>query len=241
LHPPVIRLHANKPQHRRTWDREEWAAKAKERETKERSGAKLRAEAKAAGKKYYAPVVDDAEMISARRERINFEENLNKVQLVPGGATVGKKGKGAGFYCNACDLTFKDSLQWVDHLNSKQHLVATGKTAEVERASLEDVLKRLEWLKRKKSQQENGEDWDLKKRLEVRAQAEEEERRQKREKRKEKRKKGRAAHIKKEDGAQGLCTDTGTAQGAEEEVDEDAAIMARMMGFSGGFGSTKKN
>ena len=49
---------------------------------------------------------------------------------------VGKKGKGAGYYCEACDLTYKDLLQWVDHLNSKQHLVATRKTAEIERATL---------------------------------------------------------------------------------------------------------
>jgi hypothetical protein len=32
----------------------------------------------------------------------------------------------------------------VDYLNSKQHLVATGKIAKAERATLEDVLKWLE-------------------------------------------------------------------------------------------------
>jgi U4/U6.U5 tri-snRNP component SNU23 len=175
-------------------------------------------------------------MISARRERINFEENLNKTQLVPGSAAVGKKGKGAGFYCEACDLTYKDSLQWVDHLNSKQHLVATGKTAEVERATLEDVLKRLEWLKRQREQRDNGEDWDLKKKLQERALQEEEERKRKREKRKEAKKRKRAVEIKKEEGA------AATPQETEDvEMDDEAAIMARMMGFSGGFGSTKKN
>ncbi|KAA8913281.1 hypothetical protein FN846DRAFT_902974 [Sphaerosporella brunnea] len=221
---------------RRQWDREEYAAKAREREAKERAEGKLRAEAKAAGKKYYAPVADDAEMISARRERINFEENLNKSQLVPGSAAVGKRGKGAGFYCEACDLTYKDSLQWVDHLNSKQHLVATGKTAEVERATLEDVLKRLEWLKRQREQREKGEHWDLRKRLEERQRLEEEERIRKREKRKEAKKRKRAVEIKKEEGA------TAAAEQAEDvEMDDDAAMMARMMGFSGGFGSTKKN
>jgi len=178
-------------------------------------------------------------MISARRERINFEENLNKTQLVPGSAAVGKKGKGAGFYCEACDLTYKDSLQWVDHLNSKQHLVATGKTAEVERATLEDVLKRLEWLKRQKEQRERGEDWDLKKRLEERAIQEEQERRLKREKRKESKKRKRAVEIKAEEGVGGQAD----AAREEEDVvmDDDAAMMARMMGFSGGFGTTKKN
>lgn len=161
---------------------------------------------------------------------------MNKIQLVPGSAAVGKKGKGAGFYCDACDLTYKDSLQWIDHLNSKQHLVATGKTAEVQRATLDDVLKRLEWLKRQKEQREKGEDWNLKKRLEERAKEQEEERRKKREKRKAAKDKRKLAEIKKEAGAEKV-------DAAQEDVDmdDDAAMMARMMGFSGGFGSTKKN
>lgn len=200
----------------------------------EKSESKLRYEAKLQGKKYYAPAADDAEMIGARRERINFEENLHKTQLVPGSAAVGKKGKGAGFYCEACDLTYKDSLQWVDHLNSKQHLVATGKTAEVERASLDDVLRRLDWLKRQKEQRERGEEWDLKKRMEEKAAAEEAERQAKREKRRELRKRKKAVEIKKEEAVE-MDVDP-----ADDAADDDAAMMARMMGFSGGFGSTKK-
>jgi U4/U6.U5 tri-snRNP component SNU23 len=123
-------------------------------------------------------------------------------------------------------------------LNSKQHLVATGKTAEVERATLEDVIKRLEWLKRQREQREKGEDWDLRKRLEERMALEEEERRRKREKRKEAKKRKRAVEIKREDGA---TQAQAAAREEDVEMDDDAAIMARMMGFSGGFGSTKRN
>jgi len=65
-------------------------------------------------------------------------------QLIPSSVAMGKKGKGAGFYCEGCNLTYKASLQWVDYLNSKQHLVTTGKIAKAERATLEDVLKWLE-------------------------------------------------------------------------------------------------
>jgi len=180
-------------------------------------------------------------MISARRERINFEENLNKIQLVPGGAAVGKKGRSAGFYCEVCDLTYKDSLQWVDHLNSKQHLVSTGKTAEVERATLEDVLKRLEWLKKQREQREKGEDLDIRRRMEERARIDEEERLAKREKRKEAKKRKRAVEIKLEEGAVAPANAGDAAAASEDaEMDNDAAIMARMMGFSGGFGTTKR-
>lgn len=34
-----------------------------------------------------------------------------------------KKGKQFGFYCDICNLTFKDTLQFVDHLNSKPHQI----------------------------------------------------------------------------------------------------------------------
>ncbi|KAL7268002.1 U4/U6.U5 snRNP associated protein [Rhizina undulata] len=218
---------------RRTWNRDEWAAKAKEREFKERAEGKLRAEAKAQGKKFYRePTPPDAALIEARRERINLEENLNKTTLVPAGAGVGKRGKGAGYYCEHCDLTFKDSLQWVDHLNSKQHLHATGQTAEVERATLEMVKRRLAWLKEKKRERERGEDFDLQKRLAERARVEEQERIEKRERRKLKKKEKK--EVKKE-------ADGDLEMAEAGEVDSDEEAMRRMMGFAGGFGSTKKN
>lgn len=217
---------------RKKYDREEYAAKAAERESKEKKESKERYEAKLSGKKFYRePTPPDAKLFEARRERLNLEENLNKTTLVPAGAAVGKRGRGAGFYCDACDLTFKDSLQWVDHLNSKQHLHATGQTAEVEQATLEDVRKRLEWLREKKREQERDEQFDLQKRLAERAGIEEEERRERREKRKMKRKE---AKVKKE-------SIEDTRNGDVEEEDADAIAMARMMGFSGAFGTTKKS
>jgi hypothetical protein len=33
-------------------------------------------------------------------------------QLIPSSVAVGKKGKGARFYCEGYDLTYKASLQW---------------------------------------------------------------------------------------------------------------------------------
>lgn len=116
---------------------------------------------------------------------------MGKTSLVPAGAPTGKRGRGAGFYCADCDLTFKDNLQFVDHLNSRQHLAATGQTGEVRKATLEEVKERLEWLVRKKREEMEGVEnvVDLGKRLEVRAQEEEKERDEKRRKRNEKRRK----------------------------------------------------
>ncbi|CCK68234.1 U4/U6-U5 snRNP complex subunit SNU23 KNAG_0A05700 [Huiozyma naganishii CBS 8797] len=40
-----------------------------------------------------------------------------------GAGTTGKRGKQFGFYCELCDVTVKDSLQFADHLNHPAHRV----------------------------------------------------------------------------------------------------------------------
>jgi U4/U6.U5 tri-snRNP component SNU23 len=82
---------------RKTWDREEMAKKAKERD------------AKAAGKSYRrrASTPEDLKQTEARSERIDWSQMIGKQTLTSAAAGVGKRGKGAGAYCQACDLTFK--------------------------------------------------------------------------------------------------------------------------------------
>ena len=176
---------------RRTWDREEYAAKAAEREQKIKEEGKARREAALAGKKYIrrASTPPDAKDTEARKARLNVADQVGKTQLVAVGAGQGKRGKGAGFYCDACDLTFKDNLQFVEHLNSKQHLVNTGESGEVRRAGLEEVKERFEWLKRKREEEEARETVDLGSRIEIAKEMEEREREERRRKRNEKRRK----------------------------------------------------
>lgn len=99
-------------------------------------------------------------------------ESVNKVTLVPSGASTSKRGKGAGFYCEICDLTFKDSIDYSDHLISRQHTNNAGIEIVTKRATLEDVKKRLEML-RKKHMIEH-EQFDIKKRLNERKQSKKE-------------------------------------------------------------------
>jgi len=176
---------------RKTWDREEYAAKAAEREQKIKEEGKARYEAAIAGKKYVkrATTPEDAKDTEARKARLDVSAQIGKTMLVPAGSAIGKRGKGAGFYCDACDLTFKDNLQFVEHLNSKQHLIATGQTGEVKRATLEDVKERLEYLKRKMEDEKARDTVDLTTRLDVARDQEEAERAERRQKRNEKRRK----------------------------------------------------
>lgn len=176
---------------RKTWDREEYAARAEQRDQKTKEEGKARYEAALEGKKYHrrASTPEDAKDTEARKARLNVADQVGKTMLVPAGAGQGKRGKGAGFYCDACDLTFKDNLQFVEHLNSKQHLVATGESGEVRRAGLEEVRERFEWLKRKRDEEKKREAVDLGTRIEVAREQEDREREEKRRRRNEKRRK----------------------------------------------------
>lgn len=176
---------------RKTWDREEYAARAAENERKHKEESKARYEAAAAGKKYHrrASTPPDARETEARASRLDVASMVGKTMLVPATASVGKRGRSAGFYCEACDLTFKDNIQYVEHLNSRQHLMATGQSGEVRVATVEEVHARLLWLKRKREEEKADVVVDLDTRLEMNKEREEKEREQRRRKRNEKRRK----------------------------------------------------
>ena len=189
---------------RRTWDKAEYEAKGKKEAEERREESKARYEAKLEGKKWHKPVdfsaLDDT---SARNSRLDVASMVGKSTLVPAGSTVGKRGKGAGFYCEACDLTYKDNVQYIEHLNSKQHLFNTGQSGEVKRATLRDVKERLEMLKARKREQEEEDrrlaEVDIGARIKKAEEIDATEREEKRRKRNEKRRKGNADGIKRED------------------------------------------
>ncbi|OJD18950.1 hypothetical protein AJ78_01062 [Emergomyces pasteurianus Ep9510] len=190
---------------RKTWDREEYTKKAAAEEAKSREESKARYEAKLAGKKYHAPVdFSSLEATSSRSERLNVASMVGKTTIIPAGSAIGKRGRGAGFYCPECDLTYKDNIQFVEHLNSKQHLIATGQSGEVAVATVEDVRQRLRWLSHKKRMLQEEErkagQLDLGERLKTREEEEAKEREERRRKRNEKRRKG---GIKQEDSWEG--------------------------------------
>ncbi|KAK4569414.1 U4/U6.U5 snRNP associated protein [Recurvomyces mirabilis] len=182
---------SNDTSFRKTWDRSEYAAKAADRDQKIKEEGKARHQAALEGKKYHrrASTPEDTKDTEARSARLNVAEKVGKTQIIVAGAGQGKRGKSAGFYCEACDLTYKDNLQFVEHLNSRQHLVATGESGEVRRATLGEVKDRFEYLKRKREEEKAREVVDLGSRIEVARDQEEREREEKRRKRNEKRRK----------------------------------------------------
>jgi len=218
---------------RKTYDLDEYAAKANEREAKEKEEAKARYEAKLAGKKYYKPLTGDETYTSARRNVIDLTQQIGKTQLVPGGAGVGKRGRGAGFYCEPCDLTFKDNKQYIEHLNTPQHLINTGQTTEVKRATAEEVHERIEYYIRRRDELEKEKQTSLHERLQLR---EEEAEKEAEERRKKRREDNERKRIKKEEEAR-VKMEYGEDVRVDGEHDEDDMMAA--MGFTG-FGTSKK-
>ncbi|EWY95981.1 hypothetical protein IWW34DRAFT_731651 [Fusarium oxysporum f. sp. albedinis] len=218
---------------RKTYDLDEYAAKANEREAKEKEEAKARYEAKLAGKKYHKPLTGDETYTSARRNVIDLTQQIGKTQLVPGGAGVGKRGRGAGFYCEPCDLTFKDNKQYIEHLNTPQHLINTGQTTEVKRATAEEVHERIEYYIRRRDELEKEKQTSLHERLQLR---EEEAEKEAEERRKKRREDNERRRIKKEEEAR-VKMEYGEDVRVDGEHDEDDMMAA--MGFTG-FGTSKK-
>jgi len=169
---------------RRTWDRAEYAERAAKREAREREDGKARYEAKLAGKKWHrrASTPPEVRNTTARETRLDISSMVGKTKMVT-------NVRDAGFFCAACNQTFKDNLTLVEHFNSKQHQLAVGETGEVKKALVVEVRARLKWLKRKMEEDAKDETVDLGERLRLATANDEQEREAKRQKRREKRRK----------------------------------------------------
>ncbi|KAG6054556.1 hypothetical protein E4U17_003681 [Claviceps sp. LM77 group G4] len=218
---------------RKTWDLDEYAAKANEREAKEKEERKARYEAKLAGKSYHKPLTGDETYTSARRTVIDLTAQVGKSQLVPVGAGVGKRGRSAGFYCEACDLTFKDNKQFLEHINTTQHLLNTGQTMEVKRATAQEVHNRIAQWVRKRDELAKEQAISLPERLQIREEEREKELEERRIRRREEAEKRR---LEREEAAK-VKTEYGDDVRIEGEHDEED--MMAQMGFTG-FGTSKK-
>ncbi|WVW82053.1 hypothetical protein I302_104058 [Kwoniella bestiolae CBS 10118] len=249
---------------RPSWNKDEWEAKARAKDEENAEYAKSAEAALLAGK---APprrrLGDDmpkpTKNLEARKDELDLNKNLNKTMLVQT-STTGKGPKGAGFYCEMCNRTFKDSLSYLDHINGRGHLRMLGQTTQVERSTLTQVRAKIAALREATKTAVTAKNFDFQARLKAVKEAESIEKDKRREERKRKRDKkreeeelqrmgifrGKVDQDQQEGNGKSTGKDAKKRRKLENREDREveAAIkeredMASMMGF-GGFGGAKK-
>ncbi|KAJ8077291.1 U4/U6.U5 snRNP associated protein [Marasmius tenuissimus] len=153
---------------RKKWDKEEYAERARKRDQEEKERMQENEERLKQGKKpRKGPKRDDlpkpTELMKQREGPLELDKNLNKTMVVqnPGGRGPGQP----GFYCEACNRTFKDTTAYLDHINSRAHLRTIGQTTKVERSTLEQVRARIALLREKTKEASSAKAYDFDKRL----------------------------------------------------------------------------
>eukprot|EP00798_Chlamydomonas_sp_ICE-L_P023348 gene23348-30599_t len=204
---------------RRTWDKDEYRAKAAEREEEEQDKEEKAFDARKRKRMERDPLHNGLIVARSDLQQRNFQidlaSKLGKTQVVGMNTPLNQQ---AGYFCGVCDCVLRDSQSYLDHINGKWHNRALGMNMKVERSTVDQVKKRLEEMKQKK---EAGPSDDylpdgIDRRILEAEEAEEREKELRKERRKEK-KKEKQKEAEDEDGGGG-----------------DADMMAAM-GF-GGFG-----
>ncbi|KAJ3072149.1 hypothetical protein HDU98_004121 [Podochytrium sp. JEL0797] len=195
---------------RRTWNKDEYAQKAREREESSRGG-KL--------KDKDAPKQPET-LLQQRESTIDFSTAVNRTTVVQ---STGSAADQPGFFCAVCNIVCKDNINYLDHLNGFKHLKNLGQSGKVERSTADQVKARLAALTKKRKDPEP--ELDLAAR--VKKAVDEEEAAKKAKKEEKKRKK-----EEKSKAESGGAAGSGGIGGMDPE-------MAAMMGFSG-FSTSKK-
>ncbi|XP_065072024.1 zinc finger matrin-type protein 2-like [Rhopilema esculentum] len=164
--------------YRRTWDKEEFEKKAKERLQEETGEDGLSAD------ESDHPV--KRELLQARSYAVDLDSKLGKNTIITKTTPLSEVG---GYYCNVCDCVVKDSINFLDHINGRKHQRNLGMSMRVERSSLDQVKKRFESNKRKKEEEKKKQDYDFESRVKELREEEERVKQKRKDNRKERKRK----------------------------------------------------
>jgi U4/U6.U5 tri-snRNP component SNU23 len=112
---------------RRTWDKEYYAQKARDRidkgddfvdEPKEENKARraLREEFTAAEEGAAGPIGSNRAFLKSREKALGLEGKAGKIEIINPTDAEGAK---AGFWCEVCTCLLKDSASYLSHINGK--------------------------------------------------------------------------------------------------------------------------
>lgn len=142
---------------RRTWDKDYYEAKAKERiEFGEDSNEKSESFSKTTtAKQEFQRADEDADgpmgseraFLKPRENKIDLESKVGKIEIVKPSETGAV---GPGYFCDVCKCLLKDSMSYLDHINGKKHQHALGFSMRVEKVAVESVKQKLQSMSKRK-------------------------------------------------------------------------------------------
>lgn len=201
---------------RRKWNKDEYTAKAAERERVEDEKFGFKKPSVPAG-----AIVERKELNVASIIQRDYKKELE--------ARVGTKtlvnldtGEGLGFKCKESGVILKDSMAYLDHINGKKQQKALGMSMVVERSSVEQVKNAFVNAKRKKQDAKDEQQIDFKTRVQNAAEDDEA---------------LRVARVERKKAKKEEKKEQSNDPGADDFGGMDPE-MAAMMGF-GGFGGGK--
>jgi U4/U6.U5 tri-snRNP component SNU23 len=131
---------------RRQWDEQVYQARANERLAREETGQVEERKRKVVPAKERQPLrarEESVELDSVVGRRGNVTAETPNRNAVRQGGMKGIVDPNGGLYCKTCDCVIKDSISYLDHMNSKGHLYASGMTTRAVKATVEDVMRTL--------------------------------------------------------------------------------------------------
>eukprot|EP00740_Mantoniella_antarctica_P023424 CAMPEP_0198686980 /NCGR_PEP_ID=MMETSP1468-20131203/35182_1 /TAXON_ID=1461545 /ORGANISM="Mantoniella sp, Strain CCMP1436" /LENGTH=191 /DNA_ID=CAMNT_0044433939 /DNA_START=87 /DNA_END=659 /DNA_ORIENTATION=+ len=165
---------------RRKWDKDEYAAKAAQREKLEDD-------------KERAKSIRPPEGAIVERKSLSLGSIIQRDYKRELESRVGTKsivnldtGEGLGFMCKETGVVLRDSMAYLDHINGKKQQKALGLSMRVERSTVDQVKARFDAHKRKKEEEQATGHVDFNKRVAMAEEDEEEVRRQRAERKKAK-------------------------------------------------------
>jgi U4/U6.U5 tri-snRNP component SNU23 len=116
---------------RRTWDKDYYEKKAKERieqgdayesDSDKKKVSKKKKELKeeflSAEDGAIGPMGSQRAFLKSREHKMDLEQKVGKVEIINPLSSEGNKG--AGFWCEVCACLLKDSISYLDHVNGKK-------------------------------------------------------------------------------------------------------------------------
>ncbi|KAH7724426.1 zinc finger protein [Aphelenchoides avenae] len=198
---------ATGPSHRRTWDKTEFEIKAQERIAAEREAADIKSG------KIKPPKGPKKEMLKPRDFKVDLESRIGKQVVINKTTPTAETG---GYYCDVCDCVVKDSINFLDHINGKNHQRNMGFSMKVKRSTVDEVRDRLQQKKSEKLYSKKEDDQERMQELKEEEAKLQDLKRQQRERQ----------QTRKRPATQ------------EEDLDKDSELY-KLMGI-GGFGTSKK-